>query len=201
METLADRFAFPSRHRAAKKWRVNNTRQNIVLVGFMGTGKSSVGRRVARKLGFEFIDTDRVLAEHAGMEIAEIFARHGEAHFRELETGALESLGQFTRSVIATGGGIVLRARNRELLRGLGFVVGLTASEEVIFERVSRNSKRPLLQNENPRDAVCRLLAERRALYEEAAEFTIDTSLIGHDEVAETIAAEARRAFSWQAAP
>jgi shikimate kinase len=176
-------------------------RQNIILVGFMGTGKSSVGRRLARKLGFEFVDTDRVLAEHAGMEIAEIFAQHGEAHFRELETGALESLGQLTRSVIATGGGIILRERNRELLRELGFVVALTASEEVIFERVSRNANRPLLQNENPRETVSRMLSERRAHYEAAAQFCIDTSLLGHDEVAAAIAAKAREAFSWQAAP
>ncbi len=150
-------------------------------------------------MDFQFVDTDRVVIEEAGMDIAAIFERHGEAHFRELETAALASLAVRKLCVIATGGGIVLSERNRELLRELGFVVCLTASEEVIFERVSRNSQRPLLQNENPRETVSRMLTERRALYEEAANLTLDTSLIEHDEVAEKIASEARRAFSWQA--
>ncbi len=155
---------------------------------------------MARKLGMRFVDTDRVLVDEAGLEIAEIFAAHGESHFRDLESAALVSLMEKERCVIATGGGIVLRERNRELLREIGFVVGLTASEEVIFERVSRNSKRPLLKSENPRNAVCRLLAERRGLYEAAADFTVDTTLIGHEEVAEIIVAAARRIFTGQAA-
>ncbi|MES2572603.1 MAG: shikimate kinase [Verrucomicrobiota bacterium] len=175
--------------------------QNIVLIGFMGSGKSSIGRLLAKKLGFQFFDTDRVLIERAGMEISEIFARHGEAYFRDLESSTLASLTHLNRCIIATGGGVVLREANRRLLSRLGFVVGLSATEEVIFERVSRNSKRPLLQTENPRQTLSRILTERHGLYEAAAQFTIDTSCLTHDQIAEAIIAEVRHAFQWQGAP
>ena len=114
-------------------------RQNLVLVGFMGTGKSTIGRQVARRLGFQFLDMDHVIVEREGAPVAELFAERGEPAFRDLETAALRSLGHLNRVVISTGGGAVVREENRPLLRELGFVVGLTASEEVIYERVSRN--------------------------------------------------------------
>ncbi len=179
---------------------MSKTRTNIVLIGFMGSGKSSIGRLVAQKLGFQFVDTDTLVVERSGLEIAAIFARDGEEHFRELETAVLESLAPWNRSVMATGGGIILREQNRTLLRELGFVVWLAASENVIFERVSRNTRRPLLQTENPRETVAKLFGARRALYEEAAQFTLDTSALSHAEAAEAVIAEARRAFSWQPA-
>jgi shikimate kinase len=136
---------------------------NIVLVGFMGSGKSSIGRLVAGRLRFRFIDTDHVIVERAGMDISEIFRRHGEAHFRALESSVLESLVPLDRHVIATGGGIVLREDNRARLRELGFVVGLKASESVIVERVSRNTRRPLLQTGDPGETVARC-CERQPL-------------------------------------
>jgi shikimate kinase len=175
-------------------------RHNLVLIGFMGSGKSSIGRLVAQKLGFQFVDTDALVVERSGSEIAAIFARDGEEHFRELETAALESLVPRNRCVMATGGGIILQEKNRALLRELGLVVWLTASEDVIFDRVSRNSKRPLLQTANPRETVAKLFAARRAFYEEAAQFTLDTSTLSHAEAAEAVIAEARRTFSWQPA-
>lgn len=175
-------------------------RHNIVLIGFMGSGKSSVGRLVAGRMGFQFIDTDAVIVTRAGMEIPAIFESGGEERFREMETAALESLAAFERCVIATGGGIVLRKSNRELLRDLGFVVWLTASEDVIFERVSRNSRRPLLQTENPRETVARLFAQREALYAGAAHFTVDTTKLARSSVVEGVIAAAREAFSWQGA-
>jgi len=92
---------------------------------------------------------------------------------------------------------VVLREENRPLLRELGFVVWLTASEDVIFERVSRNKKRPLLQTADPRGTVRELLEKRRPLYTEAAQFTLDSSSLQHDAAAEAVIAEARRAFSW----
>ncbi|MEP6671156.1 MAG: shikimate kinase [Chthoniobacter sp.] len=173
-------------------------RNNIVFIGFMGSGKTSIGRLVAHRLGFQFIDTDAVVVERAGMQVAEIFARHGEPWFREQETAVLRSLGNLNRAVFSTGGGIVLRPENRELLRELGLVVWLTASEEVIFERVSRNKKRPLLQTDDPRATVHELLEQRRPLYEGAAQFTLDSSTLAHDDAANVVIAEARRAFSWQ---
>jgi shikimate kinase len=176
-------------------------RNNIVLVGFMGSGKTSIGRLVAQRLGFQFIDTDKVIVEHTGMEISDIFAKHGEPWFRDHETSALASMNIYNRTVISTGGGVVLRPENRELLHDLGFVVWLTASEEVIFERVSRNKKRPLLQTDNPRQTVHELLEKRRPLYEGAAQFTVDSTHLGHDAAADAVITEARRAFSWQTVP
>jgi shikimate kinase len=185
---------------SCEKPRVSPARQNIVLIGFMGSGKSSIGRLVAGRLGFQFVDTDSVIVKRAGLEIAEIFQRDGEEVFRDLETSALESLAHLQRCVIATGGGVVLREKNRALLRELGFVVLLTASEEVIFQRVSRNSRRPLLQTENPRGTVAALLAERQPLYLETAQWTLDSTALAHGAAAEAVIAEARRTFAWQGA-
>jgi len=173
-------------------------RQNIVLIGFMGSGKSSIGRLVAGRLGFQFVDTDALIVERAGREIAEIFASEGEERFRDLETAAIESLAHRERCVIATGGGVVLRERNRGLLRELGFVVLLMASEDVIFERVSRNTKRPLLQTANPRETVTAMLAARQPAYEAAAQWKLDSTALSHATAAEAVIAEARRAFAWQ---
>jgi shikimate kinase len=172
-------------------------RENIVLIGFMGSGKSSVGRLLARRLRFQFVDTDQVIVERARMEIPEIFARDGEETFRDLETSALQSLTNLRRCVIATGGGIVIKDGNRALLRELGFVVCLTASEETIFERVARNPKRPLLQTADPQTTVRQMLAVRRPLYEAAAQLTVDSSALSHEEAADAVAAAARQAFSW----
>jgi shikimate kinase len=170
---------------------------NIVLIGFMGSGKSSIGRHVASRLGFQFVDTDALLVARDGREITEIFAQEGEARFREMEASVLESLAPRTRCVISTGGGVVVREENRALLRALGFTVWLTAAEDVIFERVSRNNKRPLLHTPHPRETVSQLLAIRRPWYEETARFTLDTSTMMHGDAADAIVAEARRAFLW----
>ncbi len=180
--------------------RVSALRNNIVLIGFMGSGKSSIGRRVATRLGFQFLDTDALLVEREGREIAEIFEQDGESRFRDLETSVLGSLGVRDRCVISTGGGVILREENRALLRELGLVVWLTASDDVIYERVSRTDKRPLLRTADPRATVTQLFAARRPLYEAAAEFTLDTSTLSHARAADALIAEARRAFSWDSA-
>lgn len=161
--------------------------KNILLIGFMGSGKSTVGRLLASHLGFRFVDTDTLIVEAAGMPISEIFATRGEAAFRDLETETLKSLGAREHLIIATGGGIVVREGNIPLLRQTGFVVELKADEETIFARVSRNTQRPLLQTENPRATIAKLVAERAPLYEAAAEFSIDTTTKTHAQVAEAI--------------
>jgi len=171
---------------------------NLVLIGFMGSGKSSLGRLVARELGFQFIDTDALVVERAGFDIPTIFALHGEEHFRELETSVLQSLTHLSRCVISTGGGAVLREENRPILRQIGFVVLLTASEEVLFERVSRNKKRPLLHTENPRATVSQILADRRPIYEAAAQCVIDTTNLNRTEAMEALLARTREAFGWE---
>lgn len=162
----------------------------------MGSGKSSVGRLLSRRLGFRFVDTDKLVVENTGRPITEIFQAHGEAFFREQERLALESLREKTRLVIATGGGIVTREENVALLREVAFVVWLAASEEVIFERVSRTNKRPLLQTPNPRETISTLLTQRKALYENAAHLVVDTSAESHAKIAATIRREAHVFFS-----
>jgi shikimate kinase len=174
-----------------------STHTNVVLVGFMGTGKSSVGKLVAHRLGFQLVDNDTIIAERAGMEITEIFAKFGEAAFRDYETRALESLQHLNRCVISTGGGAVLREENRTLLQRLGLVVLLTAREDIIYDRVARNPKRPLLSTEDPRTAISEMLAKRNEAYAAAAQVTVDTSELTREQAAEAVIAEARKAFGW----
>jgi len=170
---------------------------NLVLIGFMGSGKSSIGRILATKLGFQVIDTDALVVEAAGMQITDIFEWKGEDGFRHYESQALAYLVERAarKMVVATGGGIVTLETNLPLLHQLGFVVQLTASEDVIFERVSRNKSRPLLHTPNPRETISQLLASRAPLYAAAADYTLDTSTKSHSQAAEAIIAEARRRY------
>ena len=175
--------------------------KNLVLVGFMGSGKSSVGRLAAKALGFQFTDTDQIVIDRAGRQISDIFETEGEAAFRGLETEAIESLVHTERHVVSTGGGAVLSEHNRLLLRALGFVVCLTASEDILFERVARNSKRPLLQTENPRATLSRLIQDRSALYQAAAHHTLDTTHLHQTAAVEALVTAARQAFTWKHSP
>jgi len=153
----------------------------------MGSGKSSVGRLVARTLRTRYVDTDRLVADRVGREITDIFAEHGEPRFRQEESRALRSLVGGTGLVVATGGGIVTVPGNLPVLKALGFVVWLTAGEETIWDRVSRNNRRPLLHTENPRQTVHALLEARIPLYESVADLKLDTSELTHAQVAERI--------------
>lgn len=159
----------------------------------MGSGKSSVGRILAPRLNRRFVDTDKLIVQSAGTPITEIFKNHGETYFRDLETSTLSSLENEEGLVVATGGGIILRENNVALLRKLGFVIWLRTSEERIYERVSRNNKRPLVQTANPRETIHKLLTERTPLYTAAAQFVVDTCDKTHDEVADAIIAEMGR--------
>jgi shikimate kinase len=176
---------------------MTSTHTNVVLVGFMGTGKSSVGKLVANRLRFQFVDNDTLVVDRAGMEITEIFAKYGESTFRDYETRALESIEHLNRCVISTGGGAVLREENRAILRRIGVVVLLTAREEVIYDRVARNTKRPLLSTGEPRETIAQILAERTDAYAAAAQVTVDTSDLTREQAAEAVIAEAKKAFGW----
>ena len=159
----------------------------------MGCGKSSVGRRIAGATGHRFVDTDKLIAARSGLSISQIFATHGEAHFRELESRELEELSSENSIVLATGGGIILREKNREVLRRIGPVVWLDADPDILFERVSRNKTRPLLHTDQPRQTFDALLAERRPIYEAAADLRIDSTGLSHDDVARIAVEEAAR--------
>jgi shikimate kinase len=140
---------------------------NVYLIGMMGAGKTTIGQVLATRLGYQFFDTDAVVEQVAGQAIGQIFAAAGEASFRQWETAVLGQLAGYTRKVIATGGGIVLRSDNWQFLR-YGLVIWLDAAPELIVQRLQADTTRPLLQGEDLRTRLDDLLAQRQALYRQA---------------------------------
>ena len=161
--------------------------RNIVLVGFMGTGKSAVGKRLANRLGMTFVDMDTVIEERAGKPIPRIFAEEGEPRFRAMERELARELSGQSGLVIACGGGVVLNPDNVLDFNRSGLVVCLTATPEVIFERTSRARNRPLLEEQDRMRRIRELLEKRQALYD-AIPHQVDTSVIPADAVAQRIA-------------
>ncbi len=145
----------------------------VILVGMMGSGKSTVGRRLAARLGRRFVDADKVLEERCGVPIPTIFEVEGEAGFRRREASLLDDLTREPSIVLATGGGAVMREDNRRLLAQRGFVVFLDATLADLWQRLRRDRSRPLLQTGNPRERVAELLALRIPLYREIAHLVV----------------------------
>ena len=141
---------------------------NIVLVGFMGTGKTSVGRRLATQLRMRYVDTDDIIERDSGRRISNIFEEDGEAAFRELESEAVLKVSKQHNSVISTGGGVVLKEANMIALKESGVVFCLTATPEEIYRRVGHQTHRPLLQTPDPLAQIQSMLAERHPYYKEA---------------------------------
>ncbi len=159
---------------------------NIVLIGFMGTGKTSVGHRLASRLGLTFVDMDHVIEQRQGCAISELFATRGEPFFRSLERDLVRELAGRRGLVIGTGGGIVLNPDNVADFARTGLVVCLKASPETILRRVEHDTTRPLLAQGDKAARIRDLLAKRQALYD-AAPNPIDTDALGLDEVVETV--------------
>ena len=159
----------------------------------MGAGKSSVGRCLHRRMGTAFLETDEVVASKFGMSIPQIFSTHGEKKFRKAETKALQTISRTKRAIIVTGGGIVLRKENVEILKRLGLIVWLDGDEETLFARASRKQNRPLLQTKNPRKTFSQILGSRRPLYANIADIRVDTSVLTDEEVAVAILAKLRK--------
>jgi shikimate kinase len=149
--------------------------RSLVLVGLPGSGKSTVGRGLARRVGLPFTDSDHVIEQRLGCSIRDFFAREGESAFRDLEQQVLADLAAGPACVLATGGGSVLRPANRDTLRAAGHVVCLRASPEDLWRRLRNDTKRPLLQVADPQKALRDLFAQRDPLYREVAEFIVDT--------------------------
>lgn len=141
---------------------------NLVLIGFMASGKSSIGKRVARRLGYRFVDTDDVIESEMGCSVSDIFAIQGEAYFRSLETRLIQNLRQLQNHVLATGGGIVTTPGNMDLLKQIGIVIFLNAEPKDILTRLERDTRRPMVQGENLEERVFGLLEQRMPLYSEA---------------------------------
>ena len=150
---------------------------NIVLIGFMGSGKSTVGKALAKKLSMDYIDTDEYIEKKAGMAISEIFENKGEQEFRRIETEVLvEFKDKLSNTVLSTGGGMPLRDENSVLLNDIGKVFYLRVAENVLYDRLKNDKERPLLQCEDPFERICILLKERSPLYEKACDIVIDNS-------------------------
>ena len=161
-------------------------KQNIYLCGFMATGKSAVGRRLAVLLGCDFLDLDDLIAAEAGMTISQIFAAQGEPRFRELETQMVECLASRSSCVIATGGGTMVNQRNLEALKRNGIVITLTADPQVILSRIGSGEDRPMLWEGDKLERIQALLAQRGPFYAKA-DITVDNSFKNVDQVVKNI--------------
>jgi shikimate kinase len=184
----ATRFAIAS---SLCDYRINvNVGDNaIALIGFMGAGKSAVGRELSRRTGWPRHDTDEMIREQFGISIPDIFARLGEPAFRDAETTLLKTLQRGLAGIVVTGGGIILREENVRLLRGMGRIIWLDADEEILWKRASRRSTRPLLQTPDPRARFAQLLRERLPLYQRSADYRINASSSSIVEVSNEIIA------------
>ena len=156
---------------------------NLFLIGFMGAGKSSVSAGLGRMLGREVVEMDERIAAQEGMSIPELFAQKGEPYFRACETALLKSFAQGAPRIVSCGGGVPLREENVAAMRESGTVVLLTASPEVILERVKDSDERPLLQGHKDVPYIAALMEQRRPRYEAAADITVDTSRLNIEEV------------------
>jgi shikimate kinase len=161
-------------------------RRSIVLVGMMGAGKSSVGRRLASRLGIPFVDADAEIEKAAGMTIPEIFAAHGEPYFRSGEARVIARLLDGGPQVLATGGGAFMNADTRAAIRSKGISVWLRASLDVLNRRVRRRSDRPLLKDTDPAETLKRLIEERYPIYAEA-DITVESREVPHDTIVDEI--------------
>ena len=167
--------------------------KNIYLIGFMGTGKSTISRLLANKLGLKAAEMDALIEEKQGMPIADIFDKYGEPYFRELETNVVRELSETKDMVVSCGGGTVLRMENVDMMRNSGTVILLEASPAEVLRRVSHSTARPLLNGHMNEQYIADLMNRRRPAYEAAAEERILTDGCPPEEVATLIATCIRR--------
>ncbi len=160
--------------------------ENIYLIGLPGSGKTTVGRSLARSLGLDFVDTDQMIEKRTGVSISHIFEIEGEAGFRKRETRLFEEVSNRARTVISTGGGVILNESNRQLMRQHGQVVYLKASMDILWSRLRHCRNRPLLQTAAPQARIAELIKEREPLYEAQADLIVEVS----SETANRIAGE-----------
>lgn len=160
---------------------------NLMLIGFMGTGKSTIAAKLKEALKVEQIEMDALIAEEAGMSIPDIFEKFGEAHFRDLETEMLRKFREKKPVVVSCGGGAVLRDENIEIMKGQGKIILLTATPETIYERVKNSNDRPVLNGNMNVAYISELMEKRRARYEMAADIVITTDGKSADEICNEI--------------
>lgn len=163
-------------------------KKNIILIGFMGCGKTSVGIRLSYRMRRTMIDTDKTIERFQKMTISDIFAQMGEEAFRRMETQCLKRLlEEADGQIISTGGGLPVREENRSLLKQLGMVIYLRVTPQTVCRRLASDTTRPLLQGENPEEKVRLLLEGRKEIYEDAADMIIDVDDKNFDEILDEI--------------
>jgi len=168
--------------------------KNIILTGFMGVGKTSVGTQLAKDLGYAFVDIDKLIETDQNLTITSLFSKFGEPYFRKVEAAIIQQVMMGEGQVVSTGGGAVIQDANREAFKKGGYVVCLTASPEVIYERIKHETHRPLLQTAEPKAKIKELLDSRAKLYAQA-DVSIDTSDKSVDDVIKAIKERIRYAY------
>lgn len=162
-------------------------KQHIFLIGFMGTGKSTVAGELSRRLGISQIEMDDEIVKEQGMSINDIFEKYGEAHFRGLESDLLAGLSEKEQMVVSCGGGVVTRSENVECMKKCGRIVLLTAHPETVYHRVKDNEERPILKNNMTVEFISGLMEKRRKAYESAADILIETDEKSISQICEEI--------------
>ncbi len=164
---------------------------NIILIGFRGTGKTTVGELLSKRLERDFIDSDKSIESSTGKTIKQIFEKDGEEGFREIEAGVIAKLSKMDNKIIAAGGGAILRDNNVKNFKNNGFLVLLEAAPEIIHERVTQDEKtaqqRPSLTNKKPLEEIKHLIEQRKHAYKKAADYTINTSCISCENIVNEI--------------
>lgn len=161
--------------------------KNIYLIGFMGSGKSTIASQMQKRFHLRRIEMDDCIVKKAGMPISQIFATQGEPAFRRMETALLKKISYHSDYVVSCGGGVVLKAENVRLMKRSGKVVLLVASPEVILERVSRNNRRPVLEGKKNLKDITEMMEARRPAYEAAADLTIEIDGKTPEEIADEL--------------
>lgn len=163
-------------------------KKNIVFIGFMASGKTTIGKALAEKKGYYFIDTDKWISNKMNAPISEIFDNKGEDYFRQLETNTIKKLSKsLDNTIISTGGGLSIKKENVPYLKNMGTVVFLKVSKETVISRLGKNKERPLLASENPEEKIETLLKERNPIYEQVADVIIDTNNKSIKEIADEV--------------
>jgi shikimate kinase len=168
--------------------------KNIILTGFMGVGKTSVGKQLAEDLGYVFVDIDTLIEADQNLSITSLFSKFGEPYFRDVEAAIIQQVMTGEGQVVSAGGGAVIRDANRDAFKKGGFVVCLTASPDVIYERIKHETHRPLLQTADPKSKIKELLASRETFYAQA-DACIDTSNKSIDDIIKAIKERIRYAY------
>ncbi len=166
---------------------MKNPVRNLFLIGYRGTGKTVLGKRVARKLNMPFVDTDNIIVSLAEKTIPEIFENDGEEVFRQFETDALKKVSKIDGQVISCGGGIIVKERNLPILHEKGIVCLLTADAKTIYNRIYKDGNRPALTDKDPYEEIEHLLEVRGPLYEKAKDFEVDTATTEFDRCLEEV--------------